>query len=74
MINRGGEIMHIDAKDIPECVSDEQLPIYVAYKKHGECVAENELFKTVEFTVAEQKYTVYQSITQHFHHPQSGLK
>ena len=35
--------------------------LYITYKKLGVCVAENELFKTVQFTVSGQKYTVYQS-------------
>ena len=35
--------------------------LYSTYKKLGVCVAENELFKTVQFTVLGQKYTVYQS-------------
>ncbi|MBQ1212711.1 MAG: helix-turn-helix transcriptional regulator [Clostridia bacterium] len=53
--------LNCDVGDIMECVSEERLSVYLAFKKHGKCVAENELFKTVEFTVAEQKYTVYQS-------------
>ncbi len=54
--------LNCDVSDIMECVSEEKLSIYGAYKKHGVCVAENELFKTVQFTLAGQKYTVYQSL------------
>lgn len=50
-----------DVSDIMECISEEKLSVYNAYKKRGVCVAENELFKTVKFTFAEQSYTVYQS-------------
>lgn len=50
-----------DISDIAECVSDNTLSIYAAFKKHGVCVAENDTFKTICFTVGTQKYTVYQS-------------
>ena len=53
--------LNCDVGDIRECASEERLSIYAAYKKYGECMAENELFKTVQFTIAGQKYTVYQS-------------
>ena len=53
--------LNCDVGDIMECASEERLSIYAAYKKYGECMAENELFKTVQFTMAGQKYTVYQS-------------
>ena len=47
--------------DMMDCVSEETLSIYGAYKKYGTCVSENELFKTIQFTVAGKKYTVYKS-------------
>ena len=53
--------LNCDVGDIMECVSEEQLSAYAACKKYGECVAENELFTTVQFAMAGQKYTVYQS-------------
>jgi len=53
--------LNCDVSDVMECVSEENLSVYGAYKKYGVCVAENELFETIEFTVAGQKYTVYQS-------------
>lgn len=51
-----------DVSDIMECVSDENLSVYGAYKKQGLCTAEEETVKTVQFTLADRKYTVYQSI------------
>ena len=53
--------LHCDVSDIMECVSEDRLSAYAAYKKYGKCVEENELFKTVKFTIGSQKYTVYQS-------------
>lgn len=50
-----------DVGDMMECASEKNLSVYSAYKKLGVCVAENELYKTVKFTIGEQKYTVYQS-------------
>jgi hypothetical protein len=44
-----------------ECVGEEQLSVYSAYKRYGKCAEENELFKTVRFTIGNQKYTIYQS-------------
>lgn len=53
--------LNCDVGNIMECASEERLSVYAAYKKYGECAAENDLFKTVQFTMAGQKYTVYQS-------------
>lgn len=53
--------LNCDVSDIMECVSEARLSVYSAYKRYGKCVAENELFKTVQFTIDDQKYTVYQS-------------
>ncbi len=53
--------LNCEVGDIMECVSEERLSVYAAYKKFGECVADNELFKTVRFAIAGQKYMVYQS-------------
>ena len=53
--------LNCDVGDIMECTDEEQLSIYDAYKKYGECVAETEMVKTVQFTAAGQKYKVYQS-------------
>ncbi len=50
-----------DVSDIMECAKEERLSVYAAYKKHGQCVAENDLFKTIQFTMRGQAYTVYQS-------------
>lgn len=53
--------LRCNVADIMDCVSEENLSIYAAYKKYGTCVSENELFKTIQFTVAGKKYTVYKS-------------
>ena len=53
--------LNCDVGEIMECASEERLSVYAAYKKYGECVAENETVKTIQFTVAGQKYRVYQS-------------
>ena len=53
--------LNCNVSDIMECVSEENLTIYAAYRKYGVCVEENELFKTFQFTAAGQKYTVYKS-------------
>ena len=53
--------LNCDVGDIMECASEKQLSVYALYKKYGECVADNDLFKTVQFTISDQKYTVYQS-------------
>ena len=44
---------------IMEC--DANRSLYEAYKKHGVCVADNKLFKIIEFSSLGKKYTVYQS-------------
>ena len=53
--------LNCDVGDIMECTREERLSVYSAYKKYGECVEKNENVKTVQFTVAGQKYKVYQS-------------
>lgn len=53
--------LNCDVGEIMECASEERLSIYATYKKYGQCVSENELFKTLQFTMAGKKYTVYQS-------------
>ncbi len=53
--------LNCDVGDIMECASEERLSVYGTYKKYGECVAKNEMVKTVQFTVADQKYKIYQS-------------
>ena len=53
--------LNCNVSDMMECVSEENLSVYGAYKKYGTCVIKNELFKTIQFTVAGQKYTIYQS-------------
>ena len=53
--------LNCNISDIMECVSEENLTIYGAFRKYGVCIEENELFQTFQFTVAGQKYTVYKS-------------
>lgn len=53
--------LNCDVGDIMECTDEERLSVYAAYKRYGKCVAEDELFKTVQFTIEGQKYTVCQS-------------
>lgn len=50
-----------NVEDMMECVNEETLSVYAAYKKFGVCTEENELYKTVKFTVGEKRYTVYRS-------------
>ena len=53
--------LHCDVGDVMECVSEENLSLYACYKKRGVCTQKNEQYKTVCFTVQDQKYTVYVS-------------
>ena len=53
--------LHCDVGDVMECVSEEDLSLYACYKKRGVCTQENEQYRTVCFTVQDQKYTVYVS-------------
>ncbi|MBR3894226.1 MAG: helix-turn-helix transcriptional regulator [Clostridia bacterium] len=51
-----------DVCDIMECVSEDRLSIYSAYKKRGVVTEKNELYKAVRFSVGERAYVVYQSL------------
>ncbi len=53
--------LNCDVSDIMECVSDENLSVYGHFKKYGKCVEKNDRYSTVQFSVGEQKYTVYVS-------------
>lgn len=53
--------LNCDVSDIMECVGEERLSVYSAYKKYGTCAEENELFRTVQFAIGGQKFTVYES-------------
>ena len=53
--------LNCDVGDMMACAGEERLTVYAAYKRYGKCVAENDLFKTVQFTAEGRKYTVYQS-------------
>ena len=43
--------LNCDVSDIMECSGGEPLSVSSAYKRYGKCVAENELFKTVQITI-----------------------
>ena len=47
--------------DVMECVSEDRLSVYAAYKKHGIVTDEAEQYETVRFSVGDQKYTVHRS-------------
>ena len=53
--------LQVDVGDIMECVSDDNLTVYGHFKKYGKCVDKNDRYSTVQFSVGEQKYTVYVS-------------
>jgi len=50
-----------NVSDIMEAVSEESLSLYQHYQRFGKVIAENDAYKTVEFTASGQKYTVYVS-------------
>lgn len=53
--------LRCDVGDIMECASEDRLSVYAAYKKHGECVEENDALRTIQFSASGQVYKVYQS-------------
>lgn len=56
------DALDCDVGDMMECVREKDLSVYSAFKKLGACTEENELYKTVRFSVGEQKYVVWQSV------------
>lgn len=48
-----------DVGDVMECVSEERLSVYTAYKRLGVVTDENDLFKTVRFTRGKDDFVVY---------------
>ena len=56
------DALDCDVSDIMECVREKDLSVYSAFKKLGVCTGENELYRTVRFSVGEQKYVVWQSV------------
>ena len=53
------EALQCEVGDVMECVGEDRMSVYSAYRKYGKTVAENELYRTVTFTKSGQKYTVY---------------
>ena len=54
--------LNCDVSDIMECVNENKLSVYSAYKKIGVCVDHNECYRTVHFSVNSHPYIVYESI------------
>ena len=50
-----------NVSDIMDCVSEENLSFYAAFKKLATYTDETDRYKTLHFTVGRRKYTVYQS-------------
>lgn len=55
------EALDCNIGDIMDCVSEERLSVWSAFRKLGVCTEENERYKVLRFTVGEKKYVVYQS-------------
>lgn len=53
------EALECDVCDIMECKADGGMTLYECYKRLGKKAAENELYKTVEFSRGETHYTVH---------------
>ncbi len=45
--------------DVMECVSEDRMSVYSAYRKFGKTVDKNELYRTVVFSKNGQNYVVY---------------
>lgn len=55
------EVLCCNVSDIMDCVSEECLSFYAAFKKLAVCTEENDQYKALRFAIGEQKYAVYQS-------------
>ncbi len=53
--------LNCDVSNIMECVSEDRLSVYAAYKKLGLVTDGTEQYETVRFSIGDQKYTVYRS-------------
>lgn len=51
--------LHCGVSDIMECVSEDSLSLYAAYKKRGVCMEETPLCQIVHFMAEGQEYVVY---------------
>ena len=50
-----------NVSDMMECIGEDSLSLYAAYKKLGVCTDETETYEAVRFCVGDTKYAVYQS-------------
>lgn len=55
-------VLNCDVSDIMECVNEDELSIYSAFKKIGKCVDRNERYKTIHFSINNRQFIVYESI------------
>ena len=53
--------LECDVSDIMECVSENRLSVYAAYKKFGVVTEETEQYETVRFAIGDQKYVIYRT-------------
>ena len=55
------EALDCNVSDIMDCVSEDCLSVYSAFRKLGICTEENDRYKTLRFTIGDKKFVVYQS-------------
>ena len=55
------EVLDCDVCDIMECVSEQKLSVYAAYKRFGVCTEEQEQYSVIRFTHGGRQYVVYRS-------------
>ncbi len=55
------EALNCNVSDIMDCVSEERLSFYSAFKKLAVCTEETDQYRTLRFSIREKKYVVYQS-------------
>lgn len=53
------EALQCDVCEILECVSDDLMSVYSAYRKFGKTMEENNLYQTVVFSKSGKNYVVY---------------
>ena len=53
------EALECDVGDIMECRRDAAMTLYECYTRCGKTVLENELYKTVEFSLGDKRYTAH---------------
>jgi len=52
-------VLGCDVGDVMECVSEEKLTVYGAFRKLGVCTEEADAYKAYRFTHGEKNYAVY---------------